>query len=188
MQTRSGMAFDFLSPQPAHVQIGDVAHALARINRFSGHALVEYSVAQHSLLVVELLRGYGVTSPAVLLQGLVHDAPEAYLGDVVAPLKALVPEYQAIERRVWEVCALVLGADVQLHPEVRLADREACCLEAHQLYPTRPVEDWAGPDERSSLSVAAHEVLCGEDSPNGWTLRWMEAFCDLHAARQRGLL
>lgn len=77
------------------IHLADVAHSLARIARFTGHASHRYSVASHSLMVADLV------PPAARAGALMHDAIESVLGDVSAPLKAILPEYRRIQD-VWE--------------------------------------------------------------------------------------
>ena len=90
VQTVSGVAFDLLAPRAEDVRAADIAHSLARINRFSGHTLGEpYSVAHHSMLVADLLASWGCPV-AIVREGLLHDAPEAYYGDIVQPMKAAI--------------------------------------------------------------------------------------------------
>jgi hypothetical protein len=67
-------------------RIDDIAHALAQINRFNGHAKRPYSVAEHSLLVADIAASRGAT-PAVQLACLLHDAHEAYVSDLHSPAK-----------------------------------------------------------------------------------------------------
>lgn len=89
-QTTSGVAFDLLDPRAEDVRLADIAHALSRINRFSGHTHGEpYSVAHHSMLVADLLASWGAPVE-VVLEGLLHDAPEAYYGDITSPVKSAV--------------------------------------------------------------------------------------------------
>lgn len=70
--------------------IDHIANRLAHINRFNGD-VGQYSVAQHSVLVSLML------PPDLQLSGLLHDATEAYIGDVTKPLKAHLPEYAKLE-------------------------------------------------------------------------------------------
>lgn len=75
----------------------EIAHALAQINRFTGHCTRPYSVAEHSLLVSDLAERAGAT-PIVQLAALMHDAHEAYTGDVSSPVKwAVGPAWDAFE-------------------------------------------------------------------------------------------
>lgn len=100
--TATGREIDLASPSPGQIEIEDVAHALARVSRFGGHYATRefFSVARHSLAVATLLALDG--APTVLrLAGLLHDASEAYLGDVVRPLKRILPEYVKIEE-AWQ--------------------------------------------------------------------------------------
>jgi 5'-nucleotidase len=73
--------------RPEQVDIEDVAHSLAQINRYCGHTHRPYPVATHSVIVATLV------PPAHALAGLLHDGSEAYLGDVIRPLKRLLPGY-----------------------------------------------------------------------------------------------
>ena len=99
MQTFSGKQFWPLSPQPEDVDIIDIAHSLALQCRYGGHSARFYSVAEHSVLLARWLAVEG-HSRSTCLWGLMHDAAEAYVGDMVRPLKASIPEFKAIERRV----------------------------------------------------------------------------------------
>jgi len=81
IQVNSGGIFDPLNPDPAGILIEDVAHALARQSRFLGHGDGSYSVAEHCVHVSR------ACEPEDALWGLLHDATEAYLGDLPTPLK-----------------------------------------------------------------------------------------------------
>lgn len=96
--TCTGRTIDLKDPDPASIHIEDIARALSRICRFGGHSSAFYSVAQHSVLVAYFL------PHNVRAQGLLHDASEAYLGDVIKPLKVLLePNYRLIEEKFEQV-------------------------------------------------------------------------------------
>jgi hypothetical protein len=92
----TGGKFYPLDPRPEEIDIQDIAHSLARTCRFNGHGAAFYSVAQHSCIVSSQC------GAADKLWGLLHDAAETYLGDMVSPLKKL-PEfsfYREIEKNI----------------------------------------------------------------------------------------
>lgn len=76
------------------INIYDIAHSLARICRFNGHTVKHYSVAQHSVHVSDALETYYKDDHPdrldALKWGLLHDAAEAYIGDIPRPIKKLL--------------------------------------------------------------------------------------------------
>jgi hypothetical protein len=127
IHTYSGIAFDLRDPRPAMVRLDDIVHSLSLMNRFNGAALFPYSVAQHSLHVAALV-------PAELrLEGLLHDAAEAYIGDMVSPLKQVMPEYKAVEARIHRVVALTFGLRYPDPPEIKKADLAVLAAEREQV-------------------------------------------------------
>lgn len=134
---RSGNYFDYLNPRPETIMIEDIAWALAYTCRFGGQTLQYYSVAQHSILVSR-------TVPEEhAFAGLMHDAAEAYCGDVVGPLKQLLPDYKVIEKRVEAVVARRFGLPSVMPPEVKHADLRLLRTEQRDLT-SAAGHDWNG--------------------------------------------
>lgn len=140
--TSTGVRFDLFAPTPDMVRIEDIAHALALTNRFGGHTLFPYSVAQHSVLVSRHV------PPEDALVGLLHDATEAYVGDMVRPLKRRMPDYVTVELQLWEVIRERFGLG-PITAAVKVADERALQTERRDVMPTSP-HVWAD-DERRAL-------------------------------------
>lgn len=115
IQTMSGRYASLVDLKPHDVNIGDIAHSLSNICRFGGHTREFYSVAQHSCLVSTLV------PQEFALEALLHDASEAYVGDMVLPLKRMLPSYRTVEGMVWRAIAQAYG----LPPETSACVKEA---------------------------------------------------------------
>jgi uncharacterized protein len=136
IQTYSGRVFWPLDPKAEEMDIEDIAHSLSHQCRFSGHAKVFYSVANHSILVSEKCK------PENALWGLLHDASEAYLVDVPRPIKhasRLGSEYRRIEKLVMQVVCEKYGLPVEEPPDVREADNLLLSWEQRDLMAPPPI-------------------------------------------------
>jgi len=127
IMTCSGRFFSYIDPQPDQIDINDIAHALAMTCRFAGFTLKFYSVAEHSVRVSE------VCDPQDAFAGLLHDAAEAYLTDIPSPAKRLLPDYKALEQRVFCAIARKFGVPSELPAGVKHADGVLLATEARDL-------------------------------------------------------
>lgn len=137
IQTHSGRQYYPQDPRISDVLIDDIAHALSMQCRFVGQCNRFYSVAEHSVHVSRLV------PPEHQLAGLLHDATEAYLGDISRPLKLILPEYKKLEDQNWFVIAAAFGLDPELPEVVHEADATMVFVERRVLFSHRiDAEDW----------------------------------------------
>lgn len=117
------------------VDIVDIAHGLAYQCRFNGQTRDFYSVAQHSVLVADLV------APEIQLEALLHDAAEAYLGDMVKPLKVLLPDFSEVEDKVMKAIAKTFRLNYRHYAPIKRADLIVLATEKRDLMP-HSVESW----------------------------------------------
>lgn len=135
IETTTGLYFDFADPRAEDVCIEDIAAALSKLCRFNGHVSRFYSVAEHAVLVHDLVAGAG-GSDEECFAALHHDSGEAYYNDITTPLKKFLgAEWRAIRESVDEVVAGALGIEPSMfhHPAIKVADTVAMRAEAVEL-------------------------------------------------------
>lgn len=132
MQTFTGKAFWPLDPRIEEVETEDIAHALAQICRFGGQTRYFYTVAEHSVHVSEWVESVAGRTDA--LWGLLHDAPEAYIGDMVRPLKRHMPSYIQADEDIMDVICAKFGLEPGMPPVVREADNRILLDERAKLF------------------------------------------------------
>lgn len=163
--TYSGKFVNPLDVEPEDIEIIDIAHALSNLCRYNGHVEQFYSVAQHSVLVAR-----GFTRGSELRKwGLLHDASEAYLGDVVAPLKysGNYDFYLEAEEELMKVIAEKFGLSWPMPIEVDEADKELRGPEMKSLKNYMPeylngnspvIKGWLPSSSRSSFLYEALQL------------------------------
>ena len=156
LQTVSGRRVNPFDPAPDEIDIADIARALGNLCRFGGHCRVFYSVAQHSVIVSELVEHRGGDAEDVFA-ALMHDASEAYLGDMPHPIKHRSPLGTAFKAAEAHLEAAIrdrfgIRADV---PEIKRADRALLATERRAF----SSETWQWPElegvEPLALSLEA---------------------------------
>ena len=139
--TRYGHVVDFENPQPDQIDAKDIAAALSHICRFNGHGHVPYSVAQHSVMVAD-----NFDVPEDRLYALLHDAHEAYTGDLTTPFKTFLESrhkgiIHGIEDKLDKAIHAYFGLSYPLSPalkaEIKYADRQALATEIRDLTSSR---------------------------------------------------
>lgn len=165
--THSGLYFNLLEPDPDLIEIEDIAHALSNLCRFTGHTNRFYSVAEHSV------RAALHVPPEYALEALLHDATEAYLGDVSTPLKALLHQYRLIEFWLDGCIRQRFGLPAKHSPQVKQADLAMLATERLHLMPVgterwpvldgiapaSPIQKPLSPTEACSLFLAHFHAL-----------------------------
>lgn len=199
IQTRDGGRFDLLSPKHAksRVEPEEVAHALSNLCRFTGHTSRFYSVAEHSVRVAArcLAMAYekqkkpdNKYARTCALLGLVHDAAEAYTGDVSYPMKlalqttegdrALVREiFRDVEEYVEEKLLGYAAVDVAFTGIVKEADLQLLAWESNRFLKGGRTGEWkvlAGLEEKDLRDEIAEPLQV--DSMAAWSYAWLESF------------
>ena len=154
--TSTGRYFDLANPEPPMFDWTDIATALSRQCRFNGHTRWFYSVAEHSCHVASLL------PDEIAVYGLLHDAHEAYIGDITAPMKSFImgtgaglhnavhkvimrDRWKAMEHRIDQMIYDKAGIPAptdEIEAQVKRADLTMLATERRDLFPgekhTRP--------------------------------------------------
>lgn len=155
MQTFAGHAFYPMTPHTADIDPRDIAHALAMICRYGGHVQRFYSVAEHCVLMSHAV------APGNALWALLHDATEAYVGDMVRPLKHSMPAYRAAEHRLMAVICERFGLDPSCPAEVKAADNRILVDERDELMGPPPLP-WASTEGVEALGVPIYGWMPAE--------------------------
>lgn len=108
--------------------IRDIALALPKICRFGGHINRFYSVASHSIIVSQIMSDFALGDP---FEGLLHDGTEAYLGDMLSPLKSQFPDWGAHDARLELALRTHFGLPLQKTEGCKQADWTSVFMEAY---------------------------------------------------------
>jgi uncharacterized protein len=168
--TFTGIKINPIDPDVESINIKDIARALSNCCRFGGHVRKFYSIAQHSVIVSHLC------DPEDAMDALLHDASEAYLGDMVRPLKYSdsMFMFREAEENMEKTIAKKFGLRHPMPPSVKRADDIAVVAEALYLFVPQP--QWA----LDTFEKRPHEFrLTGTWSPDIAQAQFMKRFLEL---------
>tara|TARA_B100001248_G_scaffold251591_1_gene226854 strand:- start:126 stop:704 length:579 start_codon:yes stop_codon:yes gene_type:complete len=137
----SGRRLDLLDPSPLDIEIEDIARGISRVARWNGQTSGEYplSVAQHSVIVAELLKSYNENIEIKWqLAALLHDAAEYIISDMITPLKSFLgEEYIQLEEKIQSAINIrfSLPGEIpkKIYKLIKNCDRQTAFIEAIQL-------------------------------------------------------
>ena len=145
----SGLKFNLKDPTPEMVDIHDIAWGLANQCHFGGQVPGYFSVAQHSLLVCDLMPPRFHRKPQLMMAALLHDAHEAYYGDMKKPLKLLLPDFVELEKKGQSAVFKKFGLSLDWLPTIKPYDNEAQQIEYNTFYKkTNTLQYWTPSDAR----------------------------------------
>lgn len=127
ISTLSGQFFDPLNPEDYTYNIDEIATALSNLCRYTGHVNSFYSVAEHSVLVSRSV------PDTHRLAALLHDASEAYLGDMARPVKQLFPRYKQLEESCQKEIFKQFNLDWPMHESIHEADMRVYWQERQEI-------------------------------------------------------
>jgi 5'-deoxynucleotidase YfbR-like HD superfamily hydrolase len=169
--TSSNTAVNPVDPTVDMINLEDISIALSNSCRWGGHTPEPYTIAQHSVMVMatlEIVLGKRCTNE-LRRQALLHDASEAYMGDLVAPLKRQMPEYRKVEDGLQKVIAIKFGLNYPWDPMICAADKASMvALEApicgkpadgfEYFFETEPYKSWINVLQTRVLPMTTDKV------------------------------
>jgi hypothetical protein len=139
----SGALFDPFRPAPKLIDIQDIAWSLSMQCRYNGHVKRFYSVAEHSIHVVSLVKAMNPDiSYRKQLQALMHDATEAYIGDMVKPVKVMFSLFNKVEDKLWVNICTRFDMDIKWSKELTYCDGQAAVTEMETLTSRKASHTW----------------------------------------------
>jgi len=150
MVTSGGRKVSILSPQPDQINLKDAAHALSLQCRYAGNCSRFYSVAEHTCWGAFLLQEED--APKEIIQSwLLHDVSEAYIGDIIRPVKVYLPAFQDIEERFMEVIYKKFNTP-RNEKQVYRVDNIMSAIEKASLFPNNS-DVWPGLPDVSNYNI-----------------------------------
>lgn len=143
MQTFQGYVVTIPDIDVEVISIRDISRSLSQQCRYQGHTLFHYSVAQHSLYVADYVESI---NPEFTLEALMHDAAEAYIGDIPRPIKDICPgirDFEAnVEAAVAKKFGLIWPYSYSMECVIKYADLKLLATESIQVMRTPHPKAW----------------------------------------------
>ena len=160
IKVHAGHYVDLLNPKSEDIDLESIAHALSNTCRYGGHSPRFYSVAEHSYHAARLALMDDPNNSELARSVLLHDAAEAYVGDMVKPLKVEMPDFCEAEGRFEAAISARFDVDlVTHHNKIKHYDRVMLKTEKLAMWPDDKVS-WAVFDD-----VPESEILLRYWSP-----------------------
>lgn len=166
----TGERLHILNPERDVIEPTTIAHALSQLCRFTGHTRTFYSVAQHCVMVSRIV------PEDLAMEGLLHDASEAFVGDLSRPLKAVINAmapglFVGIEDGIHAAIAEVFGTGFPHDPAIKEADNIALATEKRDLM-FNTGETWHNLPEPLSERIHALEPIYAYEV-------WLDRFAEI---------
>lgn len=161
IETFTGKKFHLDDPDPESIDIIDIAAALGKKCRYGGQCARFYSVAQHCVLVSRY-----TDDP---LEGLLHDAHEAYIPDMPKPFKALIDGWRDLEDRLEATILETFGLASPVSKDTKRVDSAILADEVNQLIRSRGDDRWVLPEEPVGVAIVPW-------TPTSATARFLDQF------------
>jgi len=193
INVQNSNTFDLINPKIEQISIEDIARGLAFKGHFGGHTPHYFSIAEHSLLVCEFFTDDDIEISEFALEGLMHDSAEAYIGDLLTPLKEFLPEFKIAEKVILEkICQKFnLNEDFINSEILKIGDYFALAYEFFKFFPGKanpfiqPLKDLGFytntfTNERNIVDYAFNGNIIEYMSPNEAKFRFQEKFNKLN--------
>lgn len=168
---RDNKYMDYLNPKPDDIDLKDIAHGLSQMCRYTSRTSHFWSVAQHSLLVASLM-----DKPEDKIHALLHDAPEAYIGDINSVLKNIIQEKFDIKSLEKNILACIYSKlniglpDADTYKRVKDADIVALMVEGTSLINLKAVDEWNIPVDKEKIMDLVHSNIVSKSSVSCWSI------------------
>ncbi|PKO01529.1 MAG: hypothetical protein CVU43_12590 [Chloroflexi bacterium HGW-Chloroflexi-5] len=159
INTFMGLEFNLFRPTPDMIDIRDIARGLAFKGRWAGQTPQYFSIAQHSVLVADLITNGQPGNIKLALAGLLHDAAESYLGDMITPLKKALPQFSVIEENILKAVFDNFKLPMHLMREVKPYDRKSLEMEFGAFYGTESLFPQLNPEDAYEFFLETFDTL-----------------------------